>query len=178
MRGEGWAREVILPPGFDYSVTEGPRETPDWWAALGVTTADGKGWSGPDSAAKAMLAAPAGASGPVFLLFPNHFAIRKYNNSTAYALGIGLLADRFAGGGPLVRPWPIEAPLAIGDRISAQIALARLGFSPGEPDGVVGVNTRTALRAWQKARGITADGYMSMDMVRRLNVEVGTLPAG
>ncbi|MES2897724.1 MAG: lytic murein transglycosylase [Pseudomonadota bacterium] len=175
-RGEGWAREVIAPPGFDYSLTEGPRETPDWWAGLGLRPADGRGWSGADAAAKAMLAAPAGAGGPIFLLFPNHFAIRKYNNSTAYALGIGLLADRFAGGGPLVRAWPIEIPLGIGDRITAQTALARLGFDPGAPDGVVGVNTRTALRAWQKARGITADGYLSMDMVRRLNVEVGALP--
>ncbi|UTP40142.1 lytic murein transglycosylase [Phenylobacterium sp. LH3H17] len=175
-RGEGWAREVIAPPGFDYSLTEGPRETPDWWAGLGLRPADGRGWSGADAAAKAMLAAPAGAGGPIFLLFPNHFAIRKYNNSTAYALGIGLLADRFAGAGPLVRAWPIEIPLGIGDRIAAQTALARLGFDPGAPDGVVGVNTRTALRAWQKARGITADGYLSMDMVRRLNVEVGALP--
>ncbi|MDP3854251.1 lytic murein transglycosylase [Phenylobacterium sp.] len=177
-RGEGWAREVSIPPGFDYSLTEGPRETPDWWAELGVKPADGKGWSASDRAAKAMLAAPAGASGPVFLLLPNHFAIRKYNNSTAYALGIGLLADRFSGGGPLARAWPIETPLGIGDRIAAQTALARLGFSPGEPDGVVGINTRGALRAWQKARGIIADGYLSMEMVRRLNVEVGALPPG
>ncbi len=177
-RGEGWAREVIAPPGFDYSLTEGPRETPDWWAGLGVRPADGRGWSSADAAAKAMLAAPAGAAGPIFLLLPNHFAIRKYNNSTAYALGIGLLADRFAGGGPLVRAWPIEVPLGIGDRIGAQTALARLGFDPGAPDGVVGVNTRTALRAWQKARGIVADGYLSMDMVRRLNVEVAALPPG
>ncbi|WP_332765522.1 lytic murein transglycosylase [Phenylobacterium sp.] len=178
-RGEGWAREVIAPPGFDYSLTEGPRETPNWWAGLGLKPADGRGWSSADTMAKAMLAAPSGAEGPIFLLFPNHFAIRKYNNSTAYALGIGVLADRFAGGGPLARAWPMEIPLGIGDRIAAQTALARLGFSPGEPDGVVGVNTRTALRAWQKARGITADGYLSMDMVRRLNVEVGALsPAG
>jgi len=177
-RGEGWAREVTVPAGFDYSLTEGPRETPDWWAALGVKPADGRGWSQADAAAKAMLAAPSGATGPIFLLLPNHFAIRKYNNSTAYALGIGLLADRFAGGGPLVAAWPVETPLGIGDRIAAQTALARLGFNPGEPDGVVGVNTRTALRTWQKARGITADGYLSMEMVRRLNVEAAGAPAG
>ncbi|HEY9219384.1 MAG TPA: hypothetical protein VIO94_15150, partial [Phenylobacterium sp.] len=27
------------------------------------------------------------------------------------------------------------------------------------------------LRSWQKARGLTADGYLSMDMVRRLKAE-------
>ena len=67
-------------------------------------------------------------------------------------------------------------PLAISDRIGAQTALAKLGFNPGSPDGVVGVNTRTALRAWQKSRGLIADGYLSMEMVRRLNVEAGALP--
>ena len=69
----------------------------------------------------------------------------------------------------------IEA-LAISDRIGAQTALAKLGFNPGSPDWVVGVNTRTALRAWQKSRGLIADGYLSMEMVRRLNVEAGALP--
>ncbi len=177
VRGQSWAREVTLPANFDYSLTEGPRETPDWWAQLGVRPADGRPWPAADLSAKAQLAAPAGATGPVFLLLPNHFAIRTYNNSTAYALGVGLLADRFAGGAALVTAWPYETPLAIGDRISAQTALLRLGFNPGEPDGVVGVNTRTALRNWQKARGLTADGYLSMEMVRRLNVEAGALPA-
>lgn len=176
-RGVGWAREVSLPEGFDYAVTEGPREPPAWWANLGVRRADGQPWSASDQASPGMLVAPAGAPGPSFLLFPNHFAIRKYNNSTAYALGIGLLADRFAGEGPLVRPLPVETPLALSDRISAQVALAKLGFSPGEPDGVVGVNTRMALRAWQRARGIVADGYLSMDMVRRLNVEAAGGPS-
>ncbi|WP_312164958.1 lytic murein transglycosylase [Phenylobacterium sp.] len=173
-RGQAWAREVSVPAGFDYSLTEGPKELPAYWQALGVKAADGRPWTAAEQA-PAQLVAPAGAGGPIFLLFPNHFAIRKYNNSTAYALGIGLLADAFAGGAPLVKAWPVETPLAISDRIGAQTALARLGFDPGSPDGVVGVNTRTALRAWQKSRGLVADGYLSMEMVRRLNVEAGAL---
>ena len=58
--------------------------------------------------------------------------------------------------------------MALSDRIAAQQALAKLGFDPGAPDGVVGLNTRAALRAWQKANGITADGYLSLEMVRQL----------
>ncbi|WP_421933188.1 lytic murein transglycosylase [Phenylobacterium sp.] len=174
-RGQGWAREVILPEGFDYSLTEGPRETPDWWAQLGVRRADGLPWSSGDQGSKAMLIAPTGAQGPCFLLFPNHFVIRKYNNATTYALGVGLLADRFGGMGPLVKPWPYESALSLGDRIVTQRALAQLGFDPGQPDGVVGVNTRTALRNWQKSRGLTADGYLSQDMVSRLKAEANIL---
>ncbi len=174
VRGQSWAREVIVPEGFDYSLTEGPRETPLWWAERGLKRADGLPWTETDQAAKAQLVAPAGATGPKFLLFPNHFAIRKYNNSLAYALGIGMLADRFSGGGQLVTAWPAEQPLSLVDRMTAQRALAALGFDPGAPDGVVGMGTRTALRAWQKARGLTADGYLSAEMVQKLKTEAGS----
>jgi lytic murein transglycosylase len=96
-RGESWQREVRLPQGFDYSVVEGPKQVPPVWAGLGVIPADGYGWSAEDARSPAQLIAPSGAAGPVFLVFPNHFTIRQYNNSTAYALGVGLLADRVAG---------------------------------------------------------------------------------
>jgi lytic murein transglycosylase len=173
VRGQSWAREVTVPEGFDYSLTEGPRLTPVEWAARGVVRADGQPWAEADQQAQAQLVAPAGAKGPLFLLFPNHFAIRKYNNSLAYALGVGMLADSFLGSGGVVRPWPQEQPLALVDRMTAQRALNALGFNAGTPDGVVGMNTRTALRAWQKARGLVADGYLSPEMVQKLKAEAG-----
>jgi membrane-bound lytic murein transglycosylase B len=176
-RGQSWAREVTAPEGFDFGLSEGPKLTPDAWAAMGVTRADGLPWNDIDKAAPAQLLAPAGAAGPVFLLFPNHFVIRRYNNSVAYALAVGLLADRIAGAGPLVHPWPAETPLSLADRMTAQRALAALGFNPGAPDGVVGLGTRAALRAWQKARGLTADGYLSPAMVERLKAEATAPPA-
>jgi len=173
VRGQGWAREVAVPPDFDFGLSEGSKEIPSWWAQKGVRRADGLPWSAADQAAPAQLLAPAGAGGPVFLLFPNHFVIRKYNNSVAYALAVGLLADRISGQGPLVRAWPNEVPLSLADRMTAQRALAALGFDPGQPDGVVGMGTRAQLRAWQKARGLTADGYLSPAMVEKLKAEAG-----
>ena len=173
VRGQSWAREVTGPADFDFSLTEGPRETPAWWAERGVAPADRGGWPVADRNARAQLAAPAGARGPLFLLLPNHFAIRQYNNSLSYALGVGLLADRFAGGAALVRPWPQETPLPLVDRMTAQRALAALGYDPGVPDGVVGMGTRKALRAWQKSRGLVADVYLSVEMVRRLKADSG-----
>jgi lytic murein transglycosylase len=172
-RGVGWAKEVILPANFDYGLAEGPREIPSWWEAKGVRRADGLPWTAADAASPAGLILPAGYAGPAFLALPNHFAIRKYNNSTSYALGIGLLADRFAGGGALVTAWPVESPLSLSDRMAAQIALSRLGFDPGAPDGVIGAGTRKALRAWQQSRSLPADGYLSMDMVQRLKAQAG-----
>ena len=32
-RGESWAIEVKLTPKFDYGLSEGPKQTPDWWAS-------------------------------------------------------------------------------------------------------------------------------------------------
>jgi membrane-bound lytic murein transglycosylase B len=109
--GQSWAREVsTVPDGFDWSLSEGPKLTPAEWEAKGVKRADGLPWTSADADAGAQLAAPAGAGGPAFLLFPNHFAIRKYNNSVAYALGVGLLADRFSGQGQLApRPGPASS---------------------------------------------------------------------
>ncbi|MDB5438288.1 MAG: peptidoglycan-binding protein [Caulobacteraceae bacterium] len=171
--GGDWAREVTLPGDFDYGLAEGPKKTPFEWAMLGVGRAEGGVWSAVDSAAQAQLLLPAGAHGPAFLAFPNHFAIRSYNNSTAYALAVGLLADGFSGAPALVTPWPAETPLSLSDRTAAQAALAKLGFDPGGVDGVVGAGTRSALRAWQQANKLPADAYLTPDLVLKLKAAAG-----
>jgi lytic murein transglycosylase len=171
VRGQSWAREVSVPADFDWGLTEGPKLTPGEWAAKGVVRADGLPWTAADQTAQAQFVAPTGAGGPLFLLFPNHFAIRKYNNSLAYALAVGLLADRFSGMGPLVRAWPQETPLSLADRMTAQRALNALGYDVAAPDGLIGLKSRAALRTWQKSRGLTADGYLTPDLVLRLRGE-------
>lgn len=176
-RGESWQREVSLPAGFDYSVVEGPRLPPQVWETSGVVRADGRGWSEADAASQAQLITPSGAAGPAFLIFPNHFTIRVYNNSTAYALGVGLLASRIGGEAPLVRPWPEEQGLSNTERVGAQEALVRLGYDPGAIDGVIGPATRRAVRAWQVDRRMLADGYLSAELARRLIAEAAALPA-
>lgn len=172
--GESWAREVRVPTtGFDYLRVEAQAMTPAEWARLGVVAADGAAFRPADAAASARLLLPMGWRGPGFLAFPNHYAIRVYNNSTSYALAVGLLADRIAGAGPLQQPWPAEPPLSLSDRIGAQQALKRLGFDPGDTDGVLGTATRKAARGWQSARGLPAEGYLSAELIRRLRTEAG-----
>jgi len=167
VRGESWGGEVILPRGFDVGLSEGPKQTPRWWAERGARKAAGA-WSAADAAAPAQLILPAGAEGPAFLVLPNHFVIRSYNNSIAYALSVGLLADRIGGAGLLAAAWPRETPLSLEDRMAAQSALARLGYNPGPPDGLIGFGTRQAIRAWQKDHHLPADGYLSPAVLAQL----------
>ena len=173
-RGGSWAREVVIPTGgFDFALVEGPSHTPAEWRALGVRAANGAPFRPADAEAAATLILPQGWRGPAFLIFPNHMAIRAYNNSTAYALGVGLLADGIGGASPLVTPWPDDPALGLGDRIAAQRSLLSLGFDPGAADGVFGVNTRKAARLWQASRGLPADGYLTLSLIEQLKSQAG-----
>ena len=104
----------------------------------------------------------------------NHFVIRTYNNSTSYALAVGLIADGIAGATPVSVPWPAEPPLSRDDRFGAQQALAALGYDVGEVDGVIGLKTRAALRAWQTKQGLPADGHLTPDLAAQLQQQATT----
>ena len=171
--GQSWQVEVTLPSGFDYSLLEERRAAPSFWEGAGVRRADGRPFSAADQASEAQLILPAGAGGPAFLIFPNHHAIRAYNNSVAYALGVGLLAERIRGEGQLVKAWPQEPALSRDQRMDAQRALNALGFPVGEIDGVIGSGTRAALRQWQRSVGLIADGYLTAELVVRLKAQAG-----
>ncbi len=174
--GEEWAVEVLLPAGFDYYVSETEKKTPAQWAALGVKRADGGYWTPAETDEQAMLILPSGAKGPAFLALPNHYIIRKYNNSTAYALAVGLIADGIAGKPALKTPWPDEQPLSLDQRLKSQTALKAAGFDPGPIDGVIGFGTRQAIRDWQRANKLPADGYLSYDLANRFVAMVAAAP--
>lgn len=160
-RGQGWAYEVVLPSNFDYSQAEGPKHPWSYWVARGVRLADGSSPNSAEAAEGAAILLPQGAKGPAFLALPNHYVIRRYNNSVSYALAIGMIADGVAGKPALKASWPNDGPLTRDQRIGAQQALTRMGFDTQGVDGVIGTNTRNALRRWQQANGRTADGYLT-----------------
>ncbi|MDF5921699.1 peptidoglycan-binding protein [Pseudomonas aeruginosa] len=99
----------------------------------------------------------------------NFRAILEYNNSSAYAPAVGLLADSFKGGGRIVGAWPLEdVPLSRSQRIELQRQLAARGHDPGAVDGIIGANTRKAIRACQQEFGWPADGYPTPALLDRL----------
>ena len=167
-RGQSWGYEVILPASFDYAEAEGPRHPWSYWSQLGVTLAHDGAPTDAETLEDAVILLPQGARGPAFLALPNHYVIRRYNNSVSYALAIGLTADGIAGKPGLVATWPDDAPLSRDQRIGAQSALTRLGYDTQGIDGVVGANTRAALRRWQIAEGRLADGYLTAALADEL----------
>ena len=165
--GQPWGVEVRLPAGFDYGRADtSVRQPTAQWAAEGLRTMDDQPL--PEFADGTVLL-PAGARGPAFLVGPNFRAILRYNNSTSYALAVGFLAQRIAGGSGVQAPWPRDlAALTRSQLLELQTALNQRGFASGTPDGVMGSATREGLRRYQRSVGLPADGYPSAELLARL----------
>jgi peptidoglycan hydrolase-like protein with peptidoglycan-binding domain len=52
-----------------------------------------------------------------------------------------------------------------------QTSLNQRGFDSGTPDGVMGPTTRGAIRSFQLSVGLPADGYPTLDLLRRLQAQ-------
>jgi membrane-bound lytic murein transglycosylase B len=165
-KGRAWGIQVALPSGFDYALADTEvRKTYAEWYAHGVKGTP----TNVDPNDTGYLLLPAGHRGPAFLVFRNFGAILKYNNSSSYALAVGLLGQRLAGGGPLLANWPKdERPLGRTERIELQEGLAARGYEPGPADGIIGANTRRAVRAFQQSLGLPADGYPTAALLQQL----------
>ena len=137
------------------------------WQRLGLARPGGKPFPRPEE--PAFLLVPAGVQGPGFLMLHNFRVLMRYNPAEAYALAIGHLADRLAGGGPFAQGWPrYERVLSRGERLELQQLLARRGYDVGEPDGQLGARTRAAIRDFQTRIGQVPDGFASATVLDRL----------
>ena len=165
--GRPWGLEVHLPRDFDYTTADaGNRQSVATWRARGVTLMDGRPL--PDHG-RAAIIAPAGARGPTFAVFQNFYVIKRYNNATSYAIGVGHLADRINGAPPFTARWPRdERELSRTEKVELQRRLNAQGYPTGATDGVIGPDTARAIRRYQSARGYTPDGYASDGLLRTL----------
>ena len=158
-----WLTEVALPGSLDLGRHQ--RSYRDW-AAAGVTRADGETLSGSGTGT---LFLPAGIGGPAFLLGDNFQVIRAYNSSDSYAMGVGYLANRIAGGTAISRPWPSASQALSGpERQEVQKRLATMGLYSGDADGRHGAKTRDAIRAFQSRSGLVSDGYADFAVLKAL----------
>jgi len=56
----------------------------------------------------------------------------------------------------------------------AQQLLQSLGFKPGTADGLMGKNTRKAIRNFQKSQVIKVDGVLTESLLHKLNIVKST----
>jgi membrane-bound lytic murein transglycosylase B len=171
-RGAPWGYQVTLPANFPYEEADLANAISiTTWRNFGVRAASG--WELPVSDALSAIYLPAGATGPAFIVFDNFRTLLKYNNAASYALAVCLLADRLKGYAPIAATWPTDAmPLSRSERLALQADLAKLGFDPGSADGILGSQTRKALRGYQKSRGLIADGYPSERLLARIEQDL------
>lgn len=166
---ETWGREVRLPENFDWGQARlGNRKPVNAWAALGVRRADGKPL--PRSTQEGAIVLPQGYRGPAFLVYDNFERIFAWNRSLNYALAVGHLADRLAGGGTLVAGKGVDnRRLSRSQAMDIQNRLVQEGLYEGNLDGILGSRTRLAIQSYQHQSGLPEDGHPSVALLEHMN---------
>jgi len=168
-RGEPWLQEVRAPQdaSFPWDQADLTVQLPrSKWAQLGVTYPDGKAL--PNDELPSSLLLPMGRMGPAFLAYPNFAAYTEWNNSLIYSTTAGYLATRIAGAPPMRRPSAPIAQLPFNEIRELQQLLVRAGFTVGKVDGVLGQQSRSAIKAMQIKFGLPADSWPTAELLARM----------
>ena len=163
--GEPWLEEVKVPGNVPWDQADIAIQHPRaQWAKLGVTRINGSALPADNLPASLLL--PMGRNGPAFLAYPNFQVYLQWNRSLVYATTAAYLATRLAGAPKVSRG---SAPaLSRGQIIELQKALVARGYDVGKVDGIVGANTRAAVKAVQAQLGMPADSYPTPELLQKL----------
>ena len=178
-RGEPWLQEVRVPiaANFPWDQADLTIQLPPFeWAQLGVTYADGRALPNDNLAAALLL--PMGRTGPAFLAFANFAAYTEWNNSLIYSTTAAYLATRISGAAPMQRPTAAVAQLPLNELRELQQLLVRAGFNVGKVDGVMGQQSRSAVKAMQIKFGLPADSWPTAELLARMRGGVRGQTAG
>lgn len=167
VRGRDWGFEVAVPNSVP-CYREGPdRGLPiREWAVLGVKRVNGKSFPANELSNEGYLLMPAGRLGPAFVVTPNFYVLKDYNESDLYALFVGHVGDRIAFGvPPIAGRWaPVESMLR-SDVAAMQGRMESLGYDVGGADGLPGYKTRRSIGEWQKANGRTPTCFPNHELM-------------
>jgi lytic murein transglycosylase len=169
VKGLRWGYEVRLPEHGDCSL-EGPpgaRSIGDW-VKLGFERAGPKRFHPDELPYEAYLMMPSGAYGPAFLATENFQVIRRYNTSDLYALFVGNLADRIAGGGDFHTPSAKIAQPRTAQVKEIQKRLIERGYGLQKVDGKIGSNTRRQVGTYQKKNRLKIDCWPTKTVLSHL----------
>ncbi|MCB1474952.1 MAG: lytic murein transglycosylase [Rhodobiaceae bacterium] len=165
-RGEPWLEEVQVPANMNWEEArlDNKLSRADW-AARGVRRADGGALTKDGLPASLLL--PMGHSGPAFLAYPNFDVYLEWNKSLVYCTTAAYLATRLAGASK-VSSGANPPGLSLNEMKALQRALQARGYHVGDVDGILGENTRAAVRQEQKRLGLPADGWPTQTLVSGL----------
>ncbi len=167
--GKTWGYEVKLPKKFRYrSKYKRSSKNIKSWTKLGIKRVNNKSF--PRLNDRATLHIPAGKNGPAFLMLNNFRSILRYNQSFAYALSVGYMADRLRGGKRFLTAWPVDKNSLIirSEREELQSRLLLKGYEIGKVDGIFGDKTIEAVKDYQKKLGLKSDGIPTRDLLENL----------
>lgn len=163
--GQPWIEEVALPNALPWDQTGRTTKLPlSQWAKWGVTKRDGSPLTGDLNAG---LVLPMGHKGPAFLAYDNFDVYIEWNQSATYALTAAYLATRLAGAPAMDLRNP--DPGLVGDQMKElQTKLEARGYDVGKVDGILGTNTREAVRKEQMRLGLIVDGWPTPQLLSSL----------
>ncbi|MEM8811278.1 MAG: lytic murein transglycosylase [Pseudomonadota bacterium] len=169
-KGRDWGFEATIPASVSCA-QEGPdraRRILDW-EKDGIVRVSGRPFPGHEARAKGMMLVPAGRTGPHFIVTPNFYVLKEYNNSDLYALYVGNLADRIAyGSGPFKRGWGSHPKMLRSDIAAMQRVLEKQGHDVGGADGLPGFKTRRSIGAWETANGRSSTCFPTPSLIRAI----------
>ena len=166
-RGEPWLEEIKVPSTLPWDQTDLSVQLPrSKWAQFGVTYPDGRPLPNDNLAASVLL--PMGRFGPAFMAYANFAAYTEWNNSLIYSTTAGYLASRIAGAPPMRRPAGQVAQLPFNELKQLQQLLVQAGFNVGKVDGVLGQQSRAAIKAMQIKYGLPADSWPTAELLARM----------
>jgi hypothetical protein len=172
LAGVTWGYEVTLPAAVTCA-EDGPARTQpiSAWHARGVRRVAGRKFSAEQLRQKAFLFSPGGGMGPVFLATENFLVFKRYNMSDLYALFVGHLADRIAGGGKFVEGWQRITQLPTRQIAAIQSVLKRDGFAISKIDGRIGPNTRSQIGQYQLRHNLSVDCWPSAGLLSAMQAQ-------
>lgn len=166
-RGEPWLEEIKVPQNLPWDQTDLSVQLPrSKWGQFGVTYPDGRPLPNDNLAASVLL--PMGRNGPAFMAYANFAAYTEWNNSLIYSTTAGYLASRIAGAAPMRRPAGQVAQLPFNELKQLQQLLVQAGFNVGKIDGVLGQQSRAAVKAMQIKYGLPADSWPTAELLARM----------
>lgn len=177
-----WGQPVSLPWNFDFANTGRDKvKTIKEWKNINIQTINRWKLDLPEDA-KASIIVPEGKKGQAYLVMNNYRKIMVWNRSENYALAIGTLADYIRTN----KTWKAskENPsvrLKTDDILKIQVFINKLGWGKIEEDGMLGSQTREAIKQVQEKAKLPQDGYPDaklLDKINSYNPEVGfAIPA-